>query len=190
MTARTYLAVLQVAFLTSWACICNTSTSQEFLRFEYGKTLVINEEGTKELIVLNGHADPVLYTSKAYITAWKVDSLEQLAMYLRSQSKSFTDKPHEVDDAKSQQIIFETGRSNSFSVGDSQLTWSPSSQDSGNLDLSALRQPVRVAVLNQRQRFPELGEKDFITPEEHLKRFDKARSERELQERRKALQPE
>lgn len=161
--------ILQVMLSALITGACSPVAGEGLVEFYYHETLVIKQQGSPSLILLNGHADPVLYKSKAYLTAWKLDSIDQLNDYLTRQAEARIARPRGVDESRSSQFVVDGPTGATITVFGSQITWIPNGHASGNLSLERLKQPVKIAVLNQAFRSP-FSENDFLTLAEHAKR--------------------
>lgn len=149
----------------------------DIVGFEYNKTLVIKQDKTDFLILLNGHADPVLYGSKAYLTAWKMDSIEELNSCLSHQSDVLFAKPEGIDESKSVQVVLSAEQRN-FSIFGVSFFWMPGGPESGSIGMTFLKHPVKVAILDQEVRFPPFGENDFVALDEYSAQYVREKAER------------
>lgn len=154
------------------------AVGQVLISVDYSDTLVVKQHGSQALTVLTGHADPVIFGSKAYITLWNVDSIEQLNAYLRDQSETGIMKPLGVDERRSTNLVVDTSRQTSFSVFGSQVNWIPSGNRAATFDFSSLTEPIRVGLLNQMQRVPPFDEQDLVTVDEYVADYEARQKQR------------
>lgn len=175
---RTAFVFCMVVLISSMElCAVWAQSDHKFFGFFYGSTIVIREVGAEELIVLTGNADPIRYTSRAYITAWKLDSIDELNRYLDLQRSMRFRKPTEIDDKKSAHFVVDLASESHFDCFGKRLGWIPNDSESGNIDASFVNGRIAVAELFEWRIQPAFSSKNFLSVDEYTKQFESKRSE-------------
>ena len=152
--------------------ILSPARCQEFIRYEYGQTLVLQETQGGSLYVLSGHADPIMFTSKASFSIWRVESLDLLNQYLDAQREQRS-KPEGVDERMSK-LLTATLETDDFrsllKAFDLELGWLPGGTHSCQLEWYGGK-GVRVGLLNPNVRIPRFGRNQMLSIDEFNKKL-------------------
>jgi len=125
---------------------------QDQLLVEHNSRILIKEKDKPEIHLLSIVADQILFSSRAYVHAWKFNGIDEVAAYLSAQDKAGVLAPNEIDLKRCQ--FFTVNTADKFAFSGRVYQWHP-----GNVNASWLFvvDSQRFEVLN----FKEMTQ-DFL----------------------------
>ena len=148
------------------------------LRIEYGKAIVLNEKQSGDFFVFHGMADPLLFSSKANLTIWKVKSLDALRNVWSRQQASGIRRPKGVDTKMHRHVELLThditGNA-TFTVFDRTFSWLPGDICSGWILLPGGKR-YEVAVVRGRHYFAPTEPFEFVGMKTHNRIIEEDRA--------------
>ena len=174
----TTLICLRIALLVAVIVQAKLVVAQALVGIQYGKHLIIKQNESNELLIISGHADPILYNSRAYLTVWKVESLEELNDIIREQSDFHYSPSSKILENMGLNVVVDFKKGSNITPFGANILWMPSDQESGTLDLSDLNQPIKLGILDQSVRIPTLKISDLLSLDDYTTWYKSKKSER------------
>lgn len=103
----------------------------------YGKAFAIVDSKTKEVIVVQGVSDPVLFSSRATFFFWRFESLPAMSKAMKSQHDNGPMAPNEINKDSSKIITVEASKTSTvrFSAFSRNFSWNGGNEKIGWLKL-------------------------------------------------------
>ena len=156
-----------------------TASEPKRIRMNYSDTVVFIHKQDASLFVFKGMADPLRFSSKAYLIVHRVQSLNALHLLLKSQDSAGPRPPEKANAEKSRLVMVESAKKDArfdFEAFGEHFSWIPGGAATGWLELPQ-NLDLKVASVEHLNLHPPISLGDFIDVDTHILNVEQQYSE-------------